>query len=170
MSTLKKLTAVMVSALVFVLAGCDSGQKVNTLTMDQAKRLADGAADKARAEEAAKADGKLGNAKVEAGKLGTNAARQGGFSAEANCNVIPAEVGQTQAAKDFPKHVISFYKEACVKEVAKMNAERSANRNRAVAMAKERERKAAAEKARQQQLASARPVKQAVARSGERRN
>lgn len=125
------------------------GSKEETFTAAQvAERVAESsrqAADRTRADEASKTDGKLAAAITELKKIGGDTARQGGFSANANCNVVPSAIGVTQASKDFPRHVTTMYKEACTKEVMAMNAERDRMKATAVAKARLAEKKHLAE-------------------------
>jgi hypothetical protein len=108
-------------------------------------------------------DAKLSAAKRDMWRLGAEAARQGGYSAPANCNVPLQGVIGSRAAKDFPGHVYEFVRDGCVKEVAVMNDERKANAERAVARAKAREAKLAAKKAKAEQLALKREKRRVAA-------
>ncbi len=148
------LIAVLTSSL--FLAACDPSS--NELAMAKASAAAAASAEATKVE-AAKADSKLSTAKTEIKKVAVAAARQGGFSSSANCNVIPQELTATAAAKNFPTNAPLEYKAICAQEVATMNAERSAMKGNAIAAAKKAEQKklAAEQKRKQQKFAAATP-------------
>jgi hypothetical protein len=123
------------------LTGCGE----ETFTLAQVSEKVTQAEAKARADEASKTDGKLSAAMRELKKVGEAVARQGGYSASANCNVMPAEVQSTKAAKDFPQNIGMMYKEACDREVVAMNAERDKMKATAAANARAAEQKRLAE-------------------------
>lgn len=111
--------------------------------------------------EAARADAKLDAAKTEMSRLAIETARQGGYSSSANCNVLPQSFAGKSASHNFPSNAPLLYKEACVKEVVVMNAERKANASRAIAQAKAHQAKLAAKKAKAEQLAAEKKAKPA---------
>lgn len=147
---LKKLIASLFVFAAMFLAGCGE----QTVSTSQARAQADEAWRQGTAAEAAKADAKLSAAKQELGKIGTDVARQGGFSSSANCNVVPDAVNKSAAMKNFPASATAMYREACVKEVAVMNGERKAMKDQAVARAKAREAKLAAKREKAAEIAA----------------
>lgn len=116
---------------------------------EEVSRVVANAVTSAKAEatkaEAVKAESKLFAAKAEIKELAVRTARQGGFSASANCNVLPTGFTLTTAYSVFPKYSPIEYKEACSKEVVAMNSERSSNKQVAVNKAVSAERKRAAD-------------------------
>ncbi len=141
------------------LAGILSACGQNTMSKADALLLADkahqaGEVAGAKAE-AAKADAKLLAAKAELQTLATKTARQGGYSAKANCNVAPEALANTAAKQNFPSSAHDDYRAYCQKEVAVMYGERQHAANKAVANAKRQEAKvAAATKAKDDKLAN----------------
>lgn len=149
---LKTIVAMIFVALTGLLGACsDDVSKAEALRM----------ANVAKQEEAARADAKLMTAKAEISKFAVETARTGGYSATANCNVLPLGIDKLSAFQNFRSSAPSDYREACIKEVTAMNAERKANADRAVAKAKVREQKLAVAKARQEQKLAAKKAAEA---------
>lgn len=154
---LKTIVVMILVALTGLLGACGPSPEQQAQAFAQARS-------EAIAAEAAKADAKLMTAKAEISKFATETARSGGYSATANCNVLPVGINKLSAHKNFPSSAPGDYREACVKEVTVMNAERKANADRAVARAKAKEQKLAAKKAKARQLARAKAEKAAEAK------
>ncbi len=144
---MKNLYIVIAATLFSLLAACGDGEEKFTST--QLKQAVATATSQATTAEANKADAKLAAAKAELKKLAVDTARQGGFSATANCNILPAGFNATSAIKNFPSSAPGEYRAVCTQEVALMNSERKTNANRAIAKAKQTEAKLAAAKAKQ---------------------
>lgn len=150
MNFVKSLTVILTVAVLGFLAACSD---TNTVTVDKANQMATAAAKKAADETAAKKDAALVAATKEMEAIGRGTARQGGYSAEANCNVMPQSVAESKAAKDFPSSAAGMFRDACKKEVAVMNGERKAMKDQAVARAKANEAKLAAKRAKAAEIA-----------------
>ncbi|MCX6757059.1 MAG: hypothetical protein NTW35_02860 [Candidatus Nomurabacteria bacterium] len=140
---MKSKLHIVIAALSAFLVACGGSEP--TFTAIQVQQ----ATAQATANEAAKADAKLAAAKTEMSRLAEKTARQGGFQSESNCNVMPQGIEKMTAVHDFPVNAITFYKDACAKQVTALNAERAKEKQRNVVAERQRVAKLAAAKAKQ---------------------
>lgn len=144
MKSKSKLYLVLVAVMSLLLAACGGGEQ--KFTENQLNQATKTAADNARAEEAKLIDGKWTQARTRLQQLGADTAATGKFVLVNNCNVKPDGFSQMQETKNFPSSAFDEFKAGCVSKVYAMKAERKAEANRAVAQAKQAERKLAAAK------------------------